>query len=182
MATHVVRLRGVNVGGHNRLPMADLRAVLVGLGCSDVATYLQSGNAVCTTTGSPDDVASTVAASLASERGLSVPVMARSADQWTTLVAVNPLAGLDDDPKRLHVTFLEGAPAPDRLAALAAEADDLAPERIEVVGADAFLHTPHGFADTRFTPAFLERRLGRTATTRNWRTGLVLADLVGTSH
>ena len=179
MATHVVLLRGVNVGGHNRLPMADLRRVLGDLGYDDVATYLQSGNAVCTAPGPPDDVAAAVGAALGADLGLVVPVVARSADQWAALVAANPLAHLEDDPKRLHVTFLDAPPEPDRVLALAAEAAALAPERIEVVGADAFLHTPHGFADTKFTPTFLERRLGRAATTRNWRTVLALADLVG---
>jgi len=180
MATHVVLLRGVNVGGHNRLPMAELRRVLGALGYGDVATYLQSGNAVCTAPGSPDEVAEAVARALDADLGLVVPVVSRSAEEWAAMVAANPLAHLDDDPKRLHVTFLDGRPDPERVTALAAEAGALAPERIEVVGADAYLHTPHGFADTKFTPTFLERRLGRVGTTRNWRTVLALADLVAT--
>lgn len=171
-------LRGVNVGGHNRLPMADLRSLLGTLGYEDVDTYLQSGNAVCTAPGPPGDVAAAVATGLERAFGLSVPVVARSAEQWSGLVAANPLVHLERDPKRLHVTFLDGLPDADHLAALAAEADGLAPERIEVVGPDAYLHTPGGFASTRFTPSFLERRLGRLATTRNWRTVLALADLV----
>ena len=177
MTTHILLMRGVNVGGHNRLPMADLRALLSSLGYTDVATYLQSGNAVCSADGSPGKVAAQVAAGLEAGLSLSVPVVARTAGQWSALVAANPLLHLDDDPKRLHVTFLDGPPHADRLTALADEAAALAPERIEVVGADAFLHTPGGFGVTRFTPSFLERRLGRVATTRNWRTVLALADL-----
>jgi len=177
MTTHILLMRGVNVGGHNRLPMADLRALLSSLGYTDVATYLQSGNAVCNADGSPGKVAAQVAAGLEAGLSLSVPVVARTAGQWSALVAANPLLHLDDDPKRLHVTFLDGPPHADRLTALADEAAALAPERIEVVGADAFLHTPGGFGVTRFTPSFLERRLGRVATTRNWRTVLALADL-----
>jgi uncharacterized protein (DUF1697 family) len=95
------------------------------------------------------------------------------------LVTANPLVDLDDDPKRLHVTFLDGPPDADRLTALADAAGALVPERIEVVGADAFLHTPGGFGVTRFTPSFLERQLGRVATTRNWRTVLALEALAG---
>jgi uncharacterized protein (DUF1697 family) len=179
VATHVVLVRGVNVGGHNRLPMADLRSLLGTLGYTDVVTYLQSGNAVCTAAGTPGEVAAAVATGLDRVLGLSVPIVARSAEQWGTLVAANPLVHLERDPKRLHVTFLDGLPDADHLAALAAEAGGLAPERIEVVGPDAYLHTPGGFASTRFTPSFLEKRLGRLATTRNWRTVLALADLVG---
>lgn len=177
MTTQILLLRGVNVGGHNRLPMADLRALLEALGYSDIATYLQSGNAVCNAEDSPEVVAAQVAAALESGLSLSVPVVVRTAGQLEALVAANPLLDLDDDPKRLHVTFLDGPPDADHLNALAEEAGELAPERIEVVGADAFLHTPGGFGVTRFTSLFLERRLGRVATTRNWRTVLALAEM-----
>jgi uncharacterized protein (DUF1697 family) len=177
MTTHILLLRGVNVGGHNRLRMADLRALLGTLGYTDVATYLQSGNAVCNAEGSPGEVAAQLAAGLEAGLSLSVPVVARTAEQWAALITANPLVHLDDDPKRLHVTFLDGPPDAHRLTALTDEAGALAPERIEVVGADAFLHTPGGFGVTRFTPSFLERRLGRVATTRNWRTVLALAEL-----
>jgi uncharacterized protein (DUF1697 family) len=179
VTTHVVLMRGVNVGGHNRLPMADLRALLDALGYADVTTYLQSGNAVCTAADTPAQVADKVTAGLDRELGLSVPVVARSARQWGAMVSANPLVHLEDDPKRLHVSFLDGRPDAAHLAALANQAAALAPERIEVVGADAFLHTPNGFATTKFTPDFLERRLGRVATTRNWRTVLALAEMAG---
>jgi uncharacterized protein (DUF1697 family) len=182
VTTHILLMRGVNVGGHNRLPMADLRALLGTFGFADVTTYLQSGNAVCNAEGSPEEVAAQVAAGLEAGLGLTVPVVARTAGQWAALVAANPLVHLDDDPKRLHVTFLDGPPDSDRLTALGDEATALAPERVEVVGADAFLYTPGGFGVTRFTPSFLERRLGRVATTRNWRTVLALAELAGAAY
>lgn len=178
MTPHVILLRGVNVGGHNRLPMADLRALLGSLGLDGVVTYLQSGNAVATSADTPTEVAAAVADALASALGLNVPVIVRSGPEWAATVTANPLVGLDDDPTRLHVTFLDGPPVADRVRSLADEAAALAPERIEVVGSDAYLHTPGGFGSTAFTPAFLERRLGRVATTRNWRTVLALADLV----
>ena len=153
VTTHVVLMRGVNVGGHNRLPMADLRALLGGLGYTDVATYLQSGNAVCTAAGHPGrggrrrwPPGSTANSACRSRwwpgRPSSGAPWCRPT-RWPTW---------SDDPKRLHVTFLDGAPDADHLAALADEAAALAPERIEVVGADAYLHTPGGFATTRFTP------------------------------
>ena len=181
MATHVLLLRGINVSGRNRLPMADLRALVAALGFGDVTTYLQSGNLVCTSDDPADEVAAAVAAALSGELGLSVPVVGRTAAAWGAVVAGNPLARLDDDPKKLHVTFLDGVPDPQRVVALSEEAAAFAPERIEVVGTEAFLHCPGGYGEARLSNTFLEKRLGRVATTRNWRTVLALADLAGVS-
>ena len=176
---HVLLLRGINVGGRNRVPMADLRALLTGLGADDVVTHLQSGNVVCRASGSSAALAARTAEALAADLDVRVPVLGRPAARLVALTTGNPLAHLDDDPTRLHVTFLDGPPEPDRAAALAEEADAFAPERVVVDGAECFLHVPGPYHEARLGNAFLERRLGRTATTRNWRTVLALAELAG---
>jgi len=177
--TYLLLLRGINVGGANRLPMADLRALAVALGFGDVATHLQSGNLVCTGTGPAVDVAERVAGAITAEFGLTVPVVARTAADWADVMAGNPFTVVEDDPKKLHVTFLAGVPDPGRVAALEAEAGSFAPDRLTVSGPDVYLHFPGGYADTRLQNTFLERRLGRVATTRNWRTVAALAGLAG---
>ena len=179
MPVHVLLLRGINVSGRNRVPMADLRALVTALGYEDVATYVQSGNLVCSGRGGPDRAAAQVADALARELDVTVPVVGRSAAHWAHVVATNPLARLEDDPKKLHVTFLDGVPDPARVADLADAAAAFAPERLEVVGAEVFLHCPGGYGETPLSNAFLEKRLGRVATTRNWRTVGALADLAG---
>jgi uncharacterized protein (DUF1697 family) len=183
VTTFVLLLRGINVGGRNRLPMADLRALVASLGPGDVSTHLQSGNVVWRATGTSAGTAAAVADRVATavheELGLAVPVVARTAREWSAVVAGHPFEGLEDDPKRLHVTFLSGVPEPDRVARLEAEAEAFAPDQIAVNGADVFLHVPASYADTPLQNAFLERRLDRVATTRNWRTVLALADLAG---
>jgi uncharacterized protein (DUF1697 family) len=178
VATLVVLLRGINVGGRNRVPMAGLRDLVESLGADDVATYLQSGNVVCRAAGSPDLLAGRLAAALSTGFGVTVPVVARTGRRWSDLVRDNPLAGLDDDPTRLHVAFLSAPADPDRARALEEEAVAFAPERLVVSGADVYLHCPGGYADTPLQNAFLEKRLDRVATTRNWRTVTALADLV----
>ena len=178
MGSVVLLLRGINVGGRNRLPMADLRAIVGGLGLGDVRTHLQSGNVVATGTGAPAEHAAALAAALDDALSLTVPVVGRSGDEWTALAAANPFAGDEDDPTRLHVTFLDGAPDPDRVAALRSRIDDSRGDRLAVVGSDVFLHLSAGYADTPFQNAVLEKQLGRVATTRNWRTVLALAELV----
>ena len=179
METHILLFRGINVGGRNRLPMADLRAMVVALGFSDVVTYLQSGNLVCRGEGPTAEVAASIAGTLERELDLSVPVVGRTATEWAGIVAGNPLVGLDDNPKLLHVTFLDGVPDAHRVGDLMVEAEAFAPERLEVVGADVFLHCPGGYGVTPLGNGFLEKRLGRVATTRNWRTVGALAELVG---
>ena len=179
MDTYLLLLRGINVGGRNRLPMADLRVLLSGLGFADVATYLQSGNVVCTGSGRAGDVAERVATAIADEMSLTVPVVARTSAEWATVIAGNPFAGVDDDPKRLHVTFLAGEPDPNRVNELMAESGSFEPDKVAVVGPDVYLHVPRGYSDTGLQNAFLERKLGQVASTRNWRTVTALAELAG---
>jgi uncharacterized protein (DUF1697 family) len=177
--TYLLMLRGINVGGHNRLPMADLRALVSDLGHGDVRTHLQSGNVVCTGTGRPDKVAGAVSAAILDQLSLTVPVVARTVGQWAALVDGNPFMGDEDDPKRLHVTFLAARPDPDGVAGLEAQAEEFVPDRFAVSGADVYLHVPGSYADTRLQNGLFEKRLGQVCTTRNWRTVKALAELAG---
>ena len=179
MGTHVLLLRGINVGGRNRLRMADLRSLVERLGYADVRTHLQSGNVVCTGPGTPADAAGAMAHAIRDELGLHVPVVARSAPEWAAVLTAHPFVGDEDDPTRLHVAFLDGVPEPERVAGLEARAGAFAPDRFAVAGAHVYLHVPGSYADTRLQNALLEKELGRSATTRNWRTVAALADLAG---
>ncbi len=179
METFVLLLRGINVGGRNRLPMADLCSLVGGLGATDVRTHLQSGNVVCSAGGPASGLAGSLSAALREQRGLTVPVVVRTARAWSAMVAANPFAAEPDAPGSLHVTFLDGVPGADGVAGLEAASSTFAPDRFAVVGPDVFLHVPGSYADTGLQNAVLERRLGRTATTRNWRTVRALADLAG---
>jgi uncharacterized protein (DUF1697 family) len=179
--TYLLLLRGINVGGRNRLPMADLSVLVSDLGHGDVRTHLQSGNVVCTGKGRPDVVAAAVSAAIRDQLSLTVPVVARSAKEWATIVDHNPFVGDEDDPKRLHVTFLAAPPEPDRVASLEAQTAEFVPDRFSVVGPDVYLHIPDSYADTPLQNGVLEKRLGQVCTTRNWRTVTALADLAGLS-
>ena len=106
----MVLLRGVNVGKHNRVAMADLRNVLAGIGATDVTTYLQSGNAVVTA--EPDGLADRVEHALAETLGLPVRVLVRTTGDLRTVVDANPFPDKVATPKLLHVAFLEHEPDP----------------------------------------------------------------------
>ena len=169
MTRSVVLLRGVNVGRHNRISMPDFTAVLDGLGCRAVQTYVQSGNAVVEHDAAPPDLERLVAAALA-ERGLAVPVMVRTGEELARVVADSPWCDLD--PKLFHVAFLSGQPDPAKVAAI--DHGGLAPERV-VVG-DRVLYLDYALGAGRSTG--LDRlRLGVDATARNWRTVNALRDL-----
>ncbi len=181
MGTFVVMLRSINVGGRNRVAMADLKTLVTSLGFSNVVTYLQSGNVVCSGRSGPRVVARTIAGGIEQTLGLSVPVVVRTDRELARVLCGNPLAHLEDDPTKLHVTFLDRVPDQDRVDRLEAEAERFHPDRLTVVGADVFLHCPGGYGETKLNNVFLERRLGATATTRNWRTVEALGELAGVS-
>ena len=170
MTTYAVLLRGINVGGNNRISMPDLRAVLERAGCSDVRTYVQSGNGVVSWPGPAPDLERAVAGQLA-VHGLPVPVLVRSAAELDSVVARNPWPGEELDPKLFHVGFLFGEPEPDRVAAVDVQA--LLPERLAVSGREAYLYYAGGVRTSR-----LDRgKLGVDMTARNWRTVLALQEL-----
>jgi uncharacterized protein (DUF1697 family) len=162
--SHVALLRGVNVGGV-RVPMTRLRELATGLGWSDVATHLNSGNLLLGTDESAEVVRERLEAALRTEFGRSLPVVVRTPAQLEAALAGARPAFPDAEEKRLHLAFLSadpGADADDRLG-------DIPPEehaRLASTGTEMVLHYPEGQARTKLTIDVLERRLGVTATVR----------------
>ena len=174
MAQWIALLRGINVGGRNTLPMADLRALLEGLGAEGVRTYIQSGNAVFR---SPARGAAAleegIAAAVESERGFRPGVRVLRPAQVRAALDGSPWASRADS-KQVHVSFLGAKPAPGRLEALRELAT--AGEEVELDGKCLHLHTPNGMARSKLAAA-IEARLGVPATTRNLRTVAALVEL-----
>ncbi len=178
MTMYVAMLRSVNVGGRNRLSMTDLRSQVGSLGYGEVATYLQSGNVVFTAVGvSTQSVGERIAQQLTTELGLSVPVLVRTAAELSSVVESTPYADLDADPRTVHVTFLADAPDTAAVEAMRDREDEFGLDRFEVIGTEVHLYCPGGYGETKLNNAYLERRLGAVATTRNWKTVTALAGL-----
>ena len=180
MTTYVALLRGINVGGHNKVAMADLRRVVEALGHGDVATYVNSGNVVFTCDGGDDEaLGSQLERAVAAELGVRPRVLVRSAAELSQVAAANPF-GDEHDPKRVHVVFLESRPgrAGERGAARAQEeaATKGSRDEVRVVDRVAFLHTPDGLGRSVLAP-LLDKRLGVTGTARNWSTVTKLLQL-----
>lgn len=172
---HVALMRGVNVGGKNRLPMKDLVALFEGAGCSEVSTYIQSGNVVFS---AEPDVAralpAVVAAAIARDFGFDTPVVLRSAGEMARVPVANPFPDADPEAEHLHVMFL--ADWPDRAAVAALDPARSPPDTFAVVGRDVYLRLPAGIGQSKLTNAWLDRALSTVSTARNWRTVLALIE------
>ena len=166
---YLVMLRGINVGTRNRVPMAELRAMLADTGYSDVATVLQSGNVIVSTkSDQPDEVAGAIQRLVSDEFEVNVPCVIRTANQIREVIERNPLEGVVSDPSRYLVNFLSKVPDPEVAGALLEE--DHSPEHIAIAGAEAYVWTPDGVKAMTLSYAYLEKRFGVVATARNWNT------------
>lgn len=176
MPTFVALLRGVNVGKAKRVLMADFRALLGELGYTDVATLLNSGNAVFrASTGTPAKHAAEIASAIAARLEVEVPVIVKSAKELSVIVSENSLAGGVQDHSRLLVAFVQGS---KELATLAAIEPLVAPPEQFLVGKSAaYLHCASGILESKAGEALLGKA-GRVVTTRNWATVLKLQALV----
>lgn len=176
MPTYVALLRGINLGSRNRVAMADLRALLEGLGYDDVRTHLQSGNAVFSTgTRSATAVRTAVEKAIDDELGMAVPVVVRTAAQVAKVVAADPLGDRASDHARYLVVFLDKALPASAVAHV--DPQSYAPEEYALVGTELYLWLPAGSHDSRLARALSDKALGGVGTARNWRTVLRLAEL-----
>jgi uncharacterized protein (DUF1697 family) len=176
-ATHVALLRGINVGGRNKLPMKDLAAMCEAEGCAAVRTYIQSGNVLFRATRSvAARLPGALAARIEREHGLHVPVVLRTVAELARVAGANPY--LPRAPiEELHVMFLADAPAREALAGLDPQRSP--PDTFVVQGREIYLRLANGVARTKLTNAWFDSRLATVSTMRNWRTTLDLAALAG---
>ena len=170
--TYALLLPGINVGGHSLLPMTVLRDILIGLGFSDVRTYLQSGNAVFTTSLTATQVVSTAGKALGEILGRDLAVVVRTAEQLVAVVQGWPFDRAAD-PTTKHVMFLQQASDGENLG----EMPQGTAEQYWVCGTHIYLYLPGGMGRSKLG-ASVTRRLARTgATARNWNTVSALRDM-----
>jgi uncharacterized protein (DUF1697 family) len=195
MPTHVALLRGINVGGHNKVTMEDLRKIVGSLGHADVATYIQSGNVVFSAaqggTG-PDVQARSAALAGAMEKaisaalGISPHVVVLSRGELEQVVRDNPYSA-EPDPKKVHAVILSAMPGPRVSDAVAAAVDQFAQrgsrDTAQVIGRTIFLHTPDGFGRSDLAALITRPKAPGspelTTTARNWATVLKLLAMCG---
>ena len=166
-------LKGVNVGGKNKLPMAELTELMrATLGWTDTTTYLQSGNVVVR--GQTGDLAATLAEAIVAKFGLDIEVFAFSGKEIRDVVAGNPFRDKADEPKLLHVAFLRSAPAKDLFAksGLVHDGDEIVPGKRHL-----YLSYATNSRDSPLAKVLRGAKISFTA--RNWTTVVKLAELTG---
>jgi uncharacterized protein (DUF1697 family) len=171
---YLALLRGINVGGHNRVAMSDLRDLAAGLGHAEVATYIQSGNLVFSTAETaPAKLADALERDIAARLGVRPAVVVVSAAELAQVIADNPFSA-EANPRCLHAVFRRDAVGPADIAAIGAAVqrareagsdDDAA-----VVGRTLYLRTPNGLGRSDLAAKLLNSRAQSAGTARNWAT------------
>lgn len=179
MNTWIALLRGINVGGKNILPMAELRSDLESLNLGNVRTYIQSGNVVFDSTArSPSSLAGKIVRRIHQQHGFRPRLLLLKREDLMNAIESNPFPDAAADPKTLHFFFLTDAAADPDTGALD---DARAPtERYELTDRVFYLHAPEGIARSRLA-ANVEKLLGVVATARNYRTVEKIASMVAGS-
>jgi len=174
---HLALLRGVNVGGNNKLPMKDLVSVFIEAGAGNVRTYIQSGNVIFTAPSRlSSQIPGLVSTRISAQFGFQTSVVMRSAKQLRDLIAYNPFLEAGAFEESLHVLFLAGRPKADAVQEL--DPNRSPPDAFAVRGQEVFLYLPNGVAHTKLTNAYFDSALATTSTGRNWRTVTKLLDLM----
>ena len=184
MTRQLALLRGINVGGRSRVPMKELVAAMEGQGFTNVSTYLQTGNILFESDETdPSALAIRLQELIAGQFGTTTPVILRTPEQLGQVSSGHPYLDDEDAPAKLHVMFLDHEAGPSDIVEL--DPDRSPGDRFVVEGQEIYLHYPNGAGRSKLTTDYFERRLGVTATARNWNTVLklqsMMADRAGSS-
>lgn len=189
MATHVALLRGINVGGRNKVPMAALREVVTSLGHTGVTTYIQSGNVLFTAAGaSTGELAAALESAIGAAFGIWASVVVLTRDELAKVLSDNPYSD-EANPKLVHVVFLNSVPSQDLLDRITAAGSTAAAkggrDTFTAIGPALFVHTPDGFGTSELAQSLFriisapatQKKEAIAATARNWATATKLLAL-----
>jgi uncharacterized protein (DUF1697 family) len=175
VSTWIALLRGINVGGHGRLPMKSLVAIFEDCGCANVRTYIQSGNVVFeATSAKTKSLATKISDAIEQDHGFRPAVYILAANKLLSAIANNPFPDAAAEPKSLHLFFLDkpvGAKQTAKIDKLLATS-----ESVRIDGKLVYLHAPDGIGRSKFVRG-VDKALGTGTTARNWRTIGKLAEM-----
>ena len=171
-------LRGINVGGHNKIPMSDLRSLCAEMEWEEVQSYIQSGNLVFSAAETTARLEVQLEDSIERHFGLQIPVIVRDAEKWLGYVNSNPFPEASlNEPNRVILALSKRSPDSDAVERLRDRADK--GECLAQTGEVLWIYFRGGSARSKLSPTLLGRFIGSPVTTRNWRTVLRLDELAG---
>ncbi|WP_320776922.1 DUF1697 domain-containing protein [Streptomyces sp. CRN 30] len=176
--TYAALLRGINVGGKKKVPMAELRALLESLGHGAVRTHLQSGQAVFTSGhGDEESLAAEVTGAVERRFGFAVDVIVRDHAYLRSVVDACPFPAAELEPRQLHVTYFSAPVDEERFAGVDRSAH--LPEEFRLGDRALYLYAPDGLGRSKLAEQLARPRVnkGVVATTRNWNTVTKLVEL-----
>jgi len=176
MTRQIVLLRGINVGAHRRVAMAELRALLADAGYDEIETLGQSGNIVLSAKqANPERLGGELENQLAEGLEVQAKVVVRTCAELAAVVAYNPLAEIAQEPKLYQVSFLSAKPDPKAIRAI--KDMDTSPEQWTTKGREIYAWHPKGIHNSPLAKLLSDKRLGVAVTARNWNTVTKLLDL-----
>lgn len=181
MTRYISLLRGINVGGHKKIVMTDLKLLYETLGFTAIQTYIQSGNLIfAAETRSTAMLAQQIEQAIAQQYGFEVIVIVLTAEELQSAAQSNPfqLEGITESDQLLLV-FLSQIPLPDHVANI--DHNAYLPDRFALVGSQIYLYCPNGYGQTKLSNDFFERKLRLKATTRNSNTIAKLCSMIASA-
>lgn len=179
MKKFITLLRGINVSGHKKIKMSELKSLFENLGFQNVKTYIQSGNVIFS---SKDDskqkLETKISSGIKKNFGFDVTILILNKEEIEHVFRTNPFIKMKKDNERLYVTFLEKIPPDENIKLL--ESKDYSPEEYIIDGKFIYLFFPNGYGNAKLNNNLFENKLKVAATSRNWKTIKTLLELVNT--
>ncbi len=179
MEKYIALLRGINVSGSKSIAMNDLKLSMAELNFIHVESYIQSGNLLFEyAPANPYDLAELITLKIQKTFGFQVPVIVKTAQEWLFVLAHNSMIPLRNEAiDKLHVTFFSAEPTQAMQGKL--NGIDSGSDEFILAGNMAYLYCPNGYGRTKLNNSFFEQKLNVSATTRNWKTIVRLAEMLG---
>lgn len=177
LTPYVAFLRGINVGGHRKIRMQDLKLSLTKIGLNDVETYIQSGNIVFKTLGDQaDNLSKEIEASIEKDFGFDVKVIVKNGVQLKEIISNNPyLSNESADINKCYLTLLSDIPKKEQAELL--NALKFPYDEFHLMDDIIYLYCTNGYGKTKLSNDFFEKKLKLVASTRNWKTMLKMLEM-----
>lgn len=175
--TYIALLRGINVSGHKRIKMEDLRNLFETLGFENVKSYVQSGNVIFNYRLIDKlELTSQIENRINEIFGFSIKIFILTVDELENIINNNPFAGEPNiEIDKLHITLLSSIPETITVDSLAIKKEEN--EKFFIISKIVYLYCPNGYGVTKLNNAMFEKKLKTVATTRNWKTTNYLLEI-----